>query len=279
MDGFEHGVLVADIGRACGTHTALDLGSLIGDDIAVEVRKQHYLELLSQRLLDEVGGHDVNVVILHLDTGIIFSNFMGNGSELAVGLLHDVGLGDDGHMGLAVVLCIVKGRPCDSPGTQIRGDLEVHSHTLQLHAPAAQDVFAFGIFPVEHPVNVLFGDGYGTAVGIQVQFTAHGHVGGLHGAAVGCGGGALQQNITGLDLCQNIVRDGLTAGHTVFNGQTFDILQNDGTGSDFVSQELFQHPGCLLCDHGTDAVAIDDTDGNYSLGGEVGFLRCHIGNS
>ena len=63
----EHGIAVADVGAARRAHAALNLGSLVGDDIAVEVGQQHHLKLLPQRLVHEVRRHDVDVVIVDGD--------------------------------------------------------------------------------------------------------------------------------------------------------------------------------------------------------------------
>ena len=204
---------------------------------------------------------------------------MAEGGELAVGLFHNIGLGDHGQMGLAVILGIFKGCPGDALGAGIGGHLKVNCHALKLHAAAAQNILALGILPVEHPVNVLFGDADRTAVGIQIQFPAHGHVGGLHGAAMGRGGGALENHVAGLDLLQHIGRDGLVAGDPVFDGKAFNVLDDDGTCSNFVGQQHFQHSRCLLGDDGADAVAVHHTDGHSLLCGEVSLFRVHVGNS
>ena len=143
---------------------------------------------------------------------------MGDGGEFAVGLFHDICLGDDGYMILAVIFCVFKGCTGNTAGTGIGGDLEIHSHSGQFYTTAAQNILTLRIFPEEHPVDVLLRDAYRTAVGIQIQLPAHGHVSGFHSAAVRCGGGAFQQNIAGFDLRQNIVRDSLAACHTVLDG-------------------------------------------------------------
>ena len=55
VDSFKHGILVADVGAACGTYTALDLSSFIGNDVAIEVGQQHHLELFPERLLSRLA--------------------------------------------------------------------------------------------------------------------------------------------------------------------------------------------------------------------------------
>ena len=144
---------------------------------------------------------------------------MADGGELAIGLFHDVGLGDDRQVGLAVVLGILKGGAGDAAGAEIRGDLEIDRHAVELHTPAAQDILALGVLPVEHPVDVLLGDADGADIGIQIQLPAHGHIGRLQGAAVGGLGGALQDDVAALDGGEDIVGDGLTLGLAVFDGE------------------------------------------------------------
>ena len=204
---------------------------------------------------------------------------MADGSEFSVGLLHDVGLCDHRHVGLAVVFGVVKGGSGNPAGTQIGRDLKVHRHAGQLHAPAAQNVLALGILPEEHPVDVLFGDTHGTAVGIQIQLPAHGHVGTLHLATHGGGGGAFQQHVAGLDLRQNVIGDGLPTGHAVLNGQPLDLLDDDGTRRNFLRQQLFQHPGGLRRDDGADAVAVNNADDNLLFGGKVRLFPVHVPDS
>ena len=279
VDGFKHSVLVADVGRASRTHAALNLGSFVGDDIAVQVGQQDHLELLTQRIFQQIGSHNIDVVIFHRNAGVILGNLMTEGSKLAVCLFHNIGLGDYGQVGLAVVLGILKGCPGDALRTGIGGNLEVHSHAVQIDAAAAQYVLAFRILPEEHPVDVLLRNGNRTAVGIQIQLPAHGNIGRFHGAAMGCGGGALQDHVTGFDLGQHIGRNGLIAGDAVFDGQAFDVLNDNRTCCHFIRQNLLQNPGCLLGNNRADAVAIHNANFHALLVGKVRLGSVHIGNS
>ena len=279
MDGFEHGVLVAHIGRTGSTHTALNLGSFVGDDIAVEVGQQHNLELLTKGLLNEVGSHDVDVVIFHFDLRIFRCDLMAQGSKLAIGLLHDICLGDDGQVLFTIVTGIFESCSCDTLGAGIGGHFKIHSHTGQINTAAAQNVLTFGVLTEEHPIDVLFRDGHRTAVCVQIQFPAHGNVCRFHGAAVRGSGGSLQNDVAGLDLRQHVIGDCLAACHTVLDGQTFDLLDDDRSGGNFIGQHLLQNTRCLSGDDGADAVTVHDTDGNSLLGGEIRLLRGHIGYS
>ena len=279
MNGLEHGVAVANVGASGSAHAALKLGGLVGDDIAVEVGQEDDLELFPQGLFEKVCSHDINVVVLHGDIRVVLCHLMGNGGEFAVGLFHNVSLGDDGNMVLAVLFGVFKGCPGDPPGAQIGGHLEIHCHTGKLHTLAAQNILALGVLPVEHPFNVLFGDADRAAVGVQIQLPAHGHVGRLHGAAVGGGGGAFQQHIAGFDFLQHCRGDGLAAGHAVFNGQTVDLPQNNRAGFDFLCQQLCQHMVGVGGDDGADAVSVNHTDDHLLFGGKVCLFCAHVGNS
>ena len=56
MDSLKHRVLLTDVSTARSTNTALELCSLVGDDIAVEVGKKHYLEVAATLLVNKLCG-------------------------------------------------------------------------------------------------------------------------------------------------------------------------------------------------------------------------------
>ena len=45
MDGLEHGVPLAYVGRSGSSYASLELGSLVREDVSVEVGQDHDLEL------------------------------------------------------------------------------------------------------------------------------------------------------------------------------------------------------------------------------------------
>ena len=278
MDGLEHGVAVTDIGRAGGAHTTLNLGGLVGDDVAVQVGQYEHLELAAASLVDQVGGHNVDVPVLGGDAGILGGHLVADAGEVAVGLLHNVGLGDDGHVVLAVVLGVLKGGAGDAAGAGVGGHLKVHSQLVgYLHTAATQDVLALAVLTVEHPVDAQFGHAGGAHVGVQVQFAAHSHVGGLQIAAVGGGGGALQDDVALLQRGESIVGDGLAHLFTALDGETVDLAELHAAAGHVVGQQEAQHVLTGVGDDGTDAVTAADADGDVGQVGEIfsGLARLH----
>ena len=45
VNGLKHGVALADVGAAGGADAALELGRLVGDDVAVQVGQNKHLEI------------------------------------------------------------------------------------------------------------------------------------------------------------------------------------------------------------------------------------------
>ena len=201
---------------------------------------------------------------------------MGNGGEFAISFFHDIGLGDDAHPCFAVLAGIVKGGTGNPPGSGIGGNLEIHGHTIQRNAPAAQHILPLGILPVEHPVNALRRDAHRTDVGVQIQLPAQRHIGALHFAAHGGGSGAFQQHITGLDVGKHIRRDALAQRQPVFDGQALNLLDNHLAGLNFIGKQRFQHPLCLGNNDFADAVPVDNADGNGFLLREIHLVGLHI---
>ena len=138
VDGLEHSILTASVGAARRAYAALNLGGLVGDDVAVEVGQHEYLELAANLRIYQVGGHDVDVPVVGGDLRIIRRHLVADAGEHTVGLFHDVGLGDDGDIGFAVGPGKVEGGLGDAAGAGVGGDLEIHAqHAGHLNAPAA----------------------------------------------------------------------------------------------------------------------------------------------
>ncbi|MPN48812.1 hypothetical protein SDC9_196424 [bioreactor metagenome] len=77
MDGFKHGVALANVCRARGANAALELGRLIGQDIAVKVGQYHHLELGTAFFIDQLGGHDVNIPVIHFHFRVFLRDGLG----------------------------------------------------------------------------------------------------------------------------------------------------------------------------------------------------------
>jgi hypothetical protein len=88
VDGFEHGALVADVGRPGQAHRAGDLRRHVGEDVAVQVRHHDHVE--GVRRVGHLGGADVHDPDFLLDVRIERADFVEHLVEQAVGHLHDV---------------------------------------------------------------------------------------------------------------------------------------------------------------------------------------------
>ena len=262
MDGLKHGVAVADVGAARRADAALQLRGLVGDDVAVEVRQQQHLKLSAHPLVDEVGRHNINIVVIDGDLGIIGGHLVAEGGELAVRLFEDVRLRDDGHARLAVAPGIVERRAGDAARAGIGRDLEVHGHAGQLHAAAAERVLALRVLAEERPVDALFWNRHGADVRVEVERAAQLHVRALESAAHGRRRRALEQHVAGHDLIQHIVRHRLIAGQPVFDRQAADAPQGNAAARDLVGEQRLEHAHRLLHDDGADAVAVHKADGH-----------------
>ena len=146
--------------------------------------------------------------------------------ELAVGLFHDVGLGDDGRRASCRCLrAIFEGGAGDAARAGVGDDLEVHGQAGKFDAAAAEGVFALGVLAEERPVHALFGDAHGAHVGVEVEGAAQRDVGALQRAALGGGGGAFEEDVAALDGRKHFGGHGLAARQAVFDGQAVDGAQ------------------------------------------------------
>ena len=270
VDGFKHGIPATGVGAARRADTALNLGSLIGNDIAVQVWQYEHLKFAADLRVHQIGGHDINIPILGGDLRVIRRHLMADAGEHPVGFLHDVGLGDNGHVGLAVGTGKLKGGSGNPAGTGVRCDLEIHAeHIRDLDAPAAQRVLALRIFPEKRPVDPGFRDGHRPHIGEEIQLPAHGHVGAFQRAALGGLRGTFQQDVAALHGFQHVVGDRLALSGAVFDGQAVNVPQLHPAAGNFRHQQLFQHPAGLGHNDGTDAVAGDQADDDVFHVGKV----------
>ena len=95
MDSLEHRVTLADVCAAGCADAALELCRLVGDDVAVKVRENEYLEVLAALRVDELSCCDVNIPLIGRNLGIILAYVLAKIEELTVGCLDDIRLGDN----------------------------------------------------------------------------------------------------------------------------------------------------------------------------------------
>ena len=76
MDSLKHSIFFADVGTACGAYAALELGSFIGNNITVKVRKNKYLEISAALLVNKLCSGDINVPVIGDDFGVLLANLL-----------------------------------------------------------------------------------------------------------------------------------------------------------------------------------------------------------
>ena len=94
VDSLEHRVTLADVCAAGCADAALELSSLVGDYVAVEIRENEYLEVAAALLVDELRRGDVNVPLVGHDVGIFLADLLAEVEKLAVRGLDDICLCD-----------------------------------------------------------------------------------------------------------------------------------------------------------------------------------------
>ena len=114
MDSLEHSVPFTDVRTACRAYAALKFSRLVGDDIAVEIGKNEYLEVLATLRVDELCGSDVDIPFVGCDLRIVLADIFAKVEELTVGGLDYVSLCDDGNSFLMISSCIVVCKLCNS---------------------------------------------------------------------------------------------------------------------------------------------------------------------
>ena len=76
MYSLEHSVSLTDVRRTRGSYSALELRRLVGQDIAVEVGQNHYLELRPSLRIYQLSGHYVDIPVVELYSGVILRDLL-----------------------------------------------------------------------------------------------------------------------------------------------------------------------------------------------------------
>ena len=151
---------------------------------------------------------------------------------------------------------------------------EVHGQlTGDFHPTGAENVFPFGIFTVEGPVDAQLGNGDRPHIGVKIQLAAERYIGAFHIAALRRGGGAFEQNIAFFDFRQHILGHRRVFRQTVFNGEPLDIPKLHAAGGDGLFQQFLQYTAGLGNEAGADAVTADEADDDFFFMGEIRLFR------
>ena len=275
MDGLEHGILPADVGGSRGTHAALHLSRLVGDDVAVKVRQNEDLKIAAAGGIEELGRKEGYVPLVRRDLGIILRDLAAEVEKLAVGRLDDVGLGNDRNAVLVVVprvLVGTAGYPLGALGG--RYDKVHREVVVDVHALGADGVRALGILAEEGPVDALVGYPDGPYVGEEVESLAHRDVRALDvrhaGARLRSGRRALEDDVAGLELFEDVVGDGLHVLEAVLKREPLYVKELHLSRRDLVAKDVFEHVGGRLGDERAYAVAAANAYAYLLLGRKVG---------
>ncbi len=191
VDRLEHGDMLADVRRGREAHRAGDLGGDVREDVAVEVRHHDDVELL--RRVGELRRADVDDPVLLLELRILGADLVEDLVEEAVGELHDVVLGEAGHLAPAVGAGIFERIADDLLGAWPGNELQALEHLVGLPVLDAGIQVLF-VLAHDHDVHLRMPGGderrvrsAGPHVGVEPERLAHGDVEALEPAALGGG--------------------------------------------------------------------------------------------
>ena len=191
MHGFEHGAPLADIGGRGEPHRARHLGGDIGDDVAIEVRRQDDVEGL--RRVGDAGRTDVDDHVLLRDLRIVGAHLLKDPTEQPVGGLHDVVLGQAGDFSPVLAAREFEGVARDPLAPRPGDQLQALDHVRRLAVLDARIEILF-VLADDHQVHPgmprgdegRIGD-TGPDIGVEAEGLPDGDVERLHPAALGRG--------------------------------------------------------------------------------------------
>jgi len=116
MNGFKHGILLADIGTASGANPALKFSRFVGQNISVEVGKNEDLKFPAPFFIDQFGSHNVNVPVISLDFRIFFGQAVKIFEETSISGFNHVGFSHTGDSGLFIFPGMFESQTGDAVG-------------------------------------------------------------------------------------------------------------------------------------------------------------------
>ena len=166
VDRLKHGRLFADVCTASGSDTALNLGCLVSQDIAVEIGHHEHLKILLTRWIYQCCGHDVDVPAIPLYIRIPLRDLATKIQKLTVGCFDDVCFRDDCYFSSAGTFCVGKG--ClDNPLRSLAGDnAKIYAQIIgDIDTLASKRIHIFSVFTEEGPVNIFGRNAHRTDIG------------------------------------------------------------------------------------------------------------------
>ena len=95
MNSLKHSIFLANVSRACCSYAALEFCRLVGDNVAVKVRKNKYLEVLASCRVDKFCGCNVDIPVICYNVRIFLADSLCGFKEFAISCLDDVCFCDD----------------------------------------------------------------------------------------------------------------------------------------------------------------------------------------
>ena len=267
VDRLEHRADLADVGRAGQTDRARDLRRDVRQNVAVQIRHHDHLEGLGR--IGHLRRADVDDPVLFLDLGVLGTDLVEHLVEQAVGHLHDVVLGEAGHLPATVRARVVEGIAHDFLGARPRDQLEALIDLLGLPVlDAAVQVLLILAHDDQVHRRVFGGDerrigAAGAHVGEQAERLADGDVERLEAAALRRGDRRLEEHLGPAQRLPGLRRDTCVMALGVHLLADFDRFNCKPRAGGLDDAQRRPH------DLGANAVAMRDRDGNRI---------CHDGN-
>lgn len=150
MNSLKHSISLADICTSRSSYAALKLGSLVGNNITVKVRKNKNLKVFSSCRVDKLSGGDVNVPVICYDVGILLTDFLCGIKEFTVGSLNNISLCNDRNLTLMVTLGIIISKLCDSVTTFLSCNGKINCKVVgNINTVRTDCIATLGIFSKE----------------------------------------------------------------------------------------------------------------------------------
>ena len=253
MDGFEHGIVVADVHGREQAQAADETAGQVGQDVAIEVGRDDDIELF--RTHDHLHARVVDDFVVAFDLRIILGDGVEDVEEQAVAHLEDIGLMDAGNLFASMGYGVVESGLNDA-FTGLAGDELDGVDRVFIHLVFDADVQVFRVFPESDDVDVGEGrlDGcvrFGrTDIGIEVVFVAQRDVERAEPLADRRGDWRFQQETGLFKRSKGVVRD---EGAVAFIFGSADVENFIGKGSLGGVEDLQDSVG----DFRADAVAFE----------------------
>src|SRR5579859_617299 len=130
MNSLEHGKLLSNIGGACQTDRAGNLGSYVRENIAIEVWHHHHIEGFGG--IGQFSRANIHNPALILDIRVFRGDLVEYFVEEAIGHLHNVVFNEAGDLLAIMAPGILEGITHDPLGTRTADQLQAFRHILRL---------------------------------------------------------------------------------------------------------------------------------------------------